>query len=483
MQSLILLRDAIVTRWRLMLAVIVLTTAGTTVAVYVRPPSFESDAALFVNVQQHQLSVARADVRVDGAALQAVEAVTSHAEGLRSRILAEMVVDKIDPKIFDRPRSSNVILRTMSATVNYVRDTGEDFLRWIKLMPSKDPRYDLIKKIEDGFDVSTVRQAQVIKLSFRAENPKTAQTVLQALVDTYIALNAERVMGADILTEKAAALRPQLEDAERELGLLKAQYGIVDLNGEKSTLSERISRLTTILDGGTDTAFDPAAAGVRVAGKETVAAANATQRSVLDVQDDPASGGVASTQVVQLRAQLNRHRLERAGLLDTYSPGRANVGPMDTRIENLKQQLDQEIARIRDTVGGYRARLDTLLKVEPQINQLMRNVSMLSDTYEVYRKEAQDRRIARTQDALEQLRVIDPPSVPYVPRGLLPVLIVLSGFGAGIVLSLGVALVMNVFTTMIAQHEAATGHPAIAAAEVPLIAASQAREESRSQFP
>jgi uncharacterized protein involved in exopolysaccharide biosynthesis len=445
MQTIDLLRDAILTRWRLILAVILVTTIGTTVAVYIRPPSFESRAALFVNVERHRLSVARADVRTDGAALQAVEAVTSHAEGLRSRLLAELVVDKLDPKIFERKRSNNIILRSISDVANLLRETGEDILRSVKLMPPKNPRYELIKKIEDGFDVSTVRQAQVIRLSFRADNPKTAQLVLEALLNTYIGLNAERIEGTDILSEKAASLRPQLEEAERGLGAIKARYGIVDLNGEKTMLADRIGRLMNVLEDASDTKVSSITSSVRVGDRVAASSTGAPQRSVLDVQDEPASGGVASAQVVQMRAQLNRLRLERAGLLDTYSPGRANVGPLDTRIDNLRLQLDEEIAKIRDTVAGYRARLAILLEVEPQITQLSRNVSILSDTYEVYRKEADDRLIMRSQDALEQLKIIDPPSIPYAPRGPLPVLLVLSGFGAGIVLGLGAALLANFF--------------------------------------
>jgi uncharacterized protein involved in exopolysaccharide biosynthesis len=315
-------------------------------------------------------------------------------------------------------------------------------------MPPKNPRYELIKKIEGGFDVSTVRQAQVIRLTFRSENPKTARTVLETLLNTYIDLNAERIVGTDILSEKAASLRPQLEEAERELGALKARYGIVDLNGEKTMLADRIGRLMNVLEDASDPKVSSVASESRVGGKATLSAANVAQRSVLDVQDSPASGGVASAQVVQLRAQLNRLRLERAGLLDTYTPGRANVGPLDTRIENLRLQLDEEISKIRDTVAGYRVRLATLLEVEPQITQLSRNVSILSDTYEVYRKEADDRRMMRTQDALEQLKIIDPPSIPYAPRGPLPVVLVLAGFGVGIVLSVGIALLMNFFERM-----------------------------------
>lgn len=457
MQTLVVLRDALTRRWRTILVVTALTTATTTLAVYIRAPSYESRAALFVNVERHRLSVARADVRTDGAALQAVESVTSHAEGLRSRILAELVVDQLDPAIFERRRPRNLVLRMMSDAVTGLRDSGADVLRWLWLMPPKNPRYDLIEKVEGGFGVATVRQSQVIRLTYRADNPETAQTVLKTLLDTYIRLNAERVIGTDILSEKALGLRPRLEAAERELGALKAEYGIVDLSGEKTMLAERIGRLMTVLEDASDTAVASVSRDARVASRATPSTTTSGGRSVLDIPDDAASGGVASAQVVQLRAQLNRHRLERAGLLETYSPDRAMVGPLDTRIENLKQQLAQEISRIRDTIAGYRARLETLLKVEPQINQASRNVTILSDTYEVYRKEADDRSIMRTQDSMEQLRMIDPPSIPYAPRGPVPALLVLAGLGLGLVFGLGAAISMNFVETALRRHKAVAG--------------------------
>jgi uncharacterized protein involved in exopolysaccharide biosynthesis len=58
----------------------------------------------------------------------------------------------------------------------------------------------------------------------------------------------------------------------------------------------------------------------------------------------------------------------------------------------------------------------------------------------------------RTQDALEQLKIIDPPSIPYAPRGPLPILLVLAGVGVGILLGVGVVLLMSFFDRMMGQR-------------------------------
>lgn len=446
MQALDTLLQTLATRWRLILIITLLTSVATTIAVYVRPPSYESDAALLVNVEHQGISASHADVRQDAAALQAVEAVTSHAEALRSRDLAERVVNKLDPKIFDRKPSLYLFVRLISRSINAIEDTGEDLLRAVKLMPPKNPHYEMIKRIENSLNVSTVRQAQVIQLYFRASNPDTARIVLQTLIDTYINLNAERALGTDLLSDKANRLRRQLEDAERELGELRSRYGIVDLNGEKSRLAERIDRLTTVLEdvsGAQDQDSVASTSEAQPGAKAPAPPRNMVERSVLDVPDNEGSGGVGSVLIGQLRSQLSRLRLERAGLREQYSPESAMVGPLNTRIANLEQQLKQEVSAIRETTAGYRARLEKLLKVEPQITQLSRNVSILSDTYEVYRKGSEDRLTMREQEAREQLWVIDPASIPYAPRGPLPIVLVLAGIGLGAVLGVGIALLVN----------------------------------------
>src|ERR1700722_15738208 len=118
MQALDALRDAVKGRWRLIVVIFILTTLATTTAVYMRRPSYESTAALLVNVERFGVSASRSDIRQDVAVLQVVEAGTWQAEVFRSRVLGEGGVNNLAPAIFDRPPSSNPVLRFISGLVN-----------------------------------------------------------------------------------------------------------------------------------------------------------------------------------------------------------------------------------------------------------------------------------------------------------------------------------------------------------------------------
>ena len=438
------LRDAVLRRRQLVLLLFILSTLAATAAIYVRLPTFESAAAVLINVERFGVSASRSDVRQDVAVLQAVEAVTSQAEILRSRELVEKLADKLDPKIFERPPSANPLMRAISTTIRSVQDVAVYGLRQIKLLPPANPHYDIIKTIEGCLDINTVRQAQVIRISCRADNPDTAQTVLRTMLETYIAMNANRKLDAeegDVLRKEATRVRGQLEDAEQELFTLRAKHGIADLGGEKSLLSDRINRLTTVLEGAPDSVVPTPVTG---AARAVSPAGGQVERKVLDVPGtDGGSGGVSGAQVNQLRSQLNSLRVDRAGLSTQFSPSHTRVRAIDAQIESIDTLLKGEIKGLTDSITGYKARLQTLLAVEPQITRLSRNVGILSDTYEVYRKATEDRQIMRQQESLVQVQIIDPPSVPYQPRGPSPLILLLAAIAGALVLSLGIAIALS----------------------------------------
>src|SRR6266446_3651137 len=148
-----LLREAVATRWRAIIVVFLLTTVAATVAVYIRLPSYESSAAVLINVERFNVSSSRADMRQDVAVLTTVEAVTSQAEVLRSRDLVERLVDRLDAKVFDRPPSPYALVRLVSRVVDRVGDEVGDALRAVRLLPPRNPRFNLIRRIEGGLDI------------------------------------------------------------------------------------------------------------------------------------------------------------------------------------------------------------------------------------------------------------------------------------------------------------------------------------------
>jgi uncharacterized protein involved in exopolysaccharide biosynthesis len=145
---------------------------------------------------------------------------------------------------------------------------------------------------------------------------------------------------------------------------------------------------------------------------------------------------------VQLRSQLNELRIEREGLMTTFSPEHVRVRTIDRKIARIDELLQREISVLTETINGYRARLDTLLSVEPEITRLSRSDQILSDSYEVYRKAAEDRQIMRQQEARVQIQIVDPPSIPYTPRGPVLAVLVAAGIGLGLLSGVGTALLL-----------------------------------------
>ncbi len=441
MQQLILLRTALKERWRVVLVVFLVVTTAATAGVYLRKPVFESRAAVLVNVERLGVSVSRADVRQDVAVLQAVEAVTSQAEVLRSNDLIERTLDKLDPAIFQSAPPRNPVLAMIVSTVQTVREFFVELLRDARLLPPRNPRYELVKQVSDNLSVATVRQAQVIRIGFSAQNPETARVVLQSMLDLYVeraASNTVEAEGPGMLLRQADTVRGELDVAERELFDLRARHGISDLAGEKSDLLERINRLTTVIEGVGEAA--PAAAGVAVAVQPR--RAPGTERSLIDVPDNEAINSAVGSQLVQLRAQLNSLRVSRAGLAAELSSEHPRLLSLDQQIASTEQLLRRELTALKQTIAGYRTRLNTLTAVEPELQRLQRNASMLSESYDVYRKAAEDRRLMREQEARLQIQIIDPPSTPYVPRGPVPALLVAAGAVLGLLAGVAMAVLL-----------------------------------------
>lgn len=441
MLNLLTLRAAIVDRWRLVLLVFVVVTVGTTVGVYLRKPVFESQAAVLVNVERLGVSVSRADVRQDVAVLQAVEAVTSQAEVLRSKDLIERTLDTLDPALFRGAPPRNRFVAIVVSGVDWIKRSATDLLRDLRLLPPHSERYGLVKEIENNLTVTTVRQAQVIRIAFSAYSADTARVVLQRLLELYVARAADNTLeseGAGMLVRQATTVRNELDEAEHELFALRSRYAIADFAAEKSAMSERINRLTTVIEGGNE--LLPAPSSPLPAGAARPAPAG---RAMIEVSGSDAVNSGVGAQVVQLRTQLNALRVARIGLLADLSSEHPRVRSMDQQIASVEALLGKEVRAMKDTIAGYQSRLNTLVAVEPQLQRLQRNAAILSESYDVYRKAAEDRRLMREQEARLQIQIIDPPSLPYVPRGPVPALLVGAGALLGLLAGIGLAILLT----------------------------------------
>ncbi len=110
-------------------------------------------------------------------------------------------------------------------------------------------------------------------------------------------------------------------------------------------------------------------------------------------------------------------------------------------LESEKQQLLSRLQTERRKADEER--LLTLLQLEPRLNQLNRNVGVLSESYFVYRKAADDRETFFERDGNISALLIDGPSIVYQKYTRSRLVLVLFGFAGALFLSLLIVLLVE----------------------------------------
>lgn len=109
------------------------------------------------------------------------EAITSAMEIIKSRTVAEDVVDRL--RLVDRPVRDTFARR--------VQDTIKDGLHNLGLLMRLDRRETLIRSVQGSLDVVPAPQSLVLVISYGAESPTEAAEMARAVTDSYLARHRE----------------------------------------------------------------------------------------------------------------------------------------------------------------------------------------------------------------------------------------------------------------------------------------------------
>lgn len=418
MSATVLVWRAIRHRPLLVLIAFLAVAAGAVAGAYVKRPSYESSAKLFVNLETRGVSLSRAEVQYGGATVQTVEAVTSQGEVLRSRQLLEATVDSLGPTIFAGPPMTNAYIKPLADFAEWLQDALDEMLVAAKLTESVSRRDALVERVEKALRVYPVRQAQVIQVSFAWRYPDVPPRFLERFLEFYLATVAELNGGGqvpDLLQAQVRRAAGDLEAAEQERRALDASSGVVDLKREKQTLSERIDRLAALLDG------LPAGSGQPAASESSV-------------EPTASAGG----QIASLRAQINALRIERAKAAVAFTPDSRQLRELEGQIAVAETVLAAGVRDVRETLAASRARMQALQSVEAAYDRIGRNIEIATEAYQTYRKVSEDRRLQQAQETKLRIQVVDPPAPPIRPTGPSRLLLVLGGLACALIVALAV---------------------------------------------
>ena len=470
-------------KWKVIiffLAVMVTVTLGTFLAAEI----YRAEAKLLVKIGRENVSLD--PTATTGQVIQLGQTreseINSELDILKSRELALKVVDAIGPaKFLDPPEEENLAngssgaktpewKRALKKNGRAVIDAVADFLEGIGLIPLLDDREKAVIQLMKNLETETQKNTNTLSLTYDAESPKFAQTVLSRLIDFYLDkhVTVHRTAGSyNFFEQQSEDLRGQLVRTEEELKTLKNKTGVASLDEQRKILLGRIGTL-------------------QQESEATLAALAISRAKVKDLKEKLA--GLSPTLVTQemkssstygvelMRSRLYELRLKEQELLSKYTETSIPVQEVRRQIAEAQAQLAKEEPTRTDVTTGINtthqqldlamlSEMATLSSLEAkarvvndQLNAARGEVKEINDTElrlvtlqrelalqdTKYRKYSENREQARIDQALETDKISNISVIQKATASLKPVkprkaLNLLLGFFLGLLGGLGLA--------------------------------------------
>ncbi|CAA6819684.1 MAG: Capsular exopolysaccharide family [uncultured Thiotrichaceae bacterium] len=185
----------------------------------------------------------------------------------------------------------------------------------------------LVQAISDNLYIEPIKNSRLVNVHFEGSSPEKSAAVANAIVESFVAANAELQVSATtnaekLLNEGITAARSKLEESEKKLSDYAQEHTIVQLDNKSSTTSTyKIVQLSDQL--------------------------GQAQREIIAIKTDPErSGELAAAQesAELIRDELNREEeraLKRQNLNNTYKTLEREVETDQAAYQGLLQRLKE----------------------------------------------------------------------------------------------------------------------------------------------
>jgi len=314
-----------------------------------------------------------------------------------------------------------------------------------------------LKVLQGGFEASTAPQNNVVRLTFKHSDPMAAALILNTWIDEYQVYR--RTVFKDttgpLLERQKQDFDAQLSVADRALQSFLAQHGVGDFQAAKTTYASVYDTVTkSLYDAQSQLATDRAKLAEIEANLKSLSPEMSTERD-LDLS--------VPNKIFALKQQ-------RQELLSRYLPAAQPVKDLDAQIaayqammasgngvgeqahkmgvnpiyqDALTQKLNTEadiaslngrIAQLQDQAAQATAKMQALLGIEAQYNNLSADRDALQNNIKTFTQRIQenDAQQALSKEGLDDtVRVVEKAAMPDKPRSLKRVILILSFLFAG----------------------------------------------------
>lgn len=330
-------------------------------------------ATTSVMIDPRKTNVVNLDSVVSGISTD-TSAVLSEIEVLKSRALAEKVVNKlglvVDPEFNAALRKPSAIARIGSAIVEKL-GFGSPGKASVQTAPGtglvqQPSASDLemgrvVRAVQGNLGVNPQGRSYVIRISFESHDPAKAMAIANAFAEQYTLSQLDAKLEAveranQWLNDRTREMRQKVAASEKAVEDYRAKAGLLVAHGE-NLITQQMSELNTQL----------------VTASADRARAEARLRQVRGVNVDSATASevLSSPTIQNLRAQETDLKKNESDLLERYGPRHPQLINLRAQIRDIESRIKQETARIVSSLEGE------LVAAQARENTLKSNLSQL----------------------------------------------------------------------------------------------------------
>jgi uncharacterized protein involved in exopolysaccharide biosynthesis len=410
---------------RKMVAVFFSILAIAVVGLIVFPRTYTSEARMFVRLGKESIGLdATATMNEVVSVNESREGeINSELEILRSRILLEDVVERVgSDEILNK--SNNGESRWIDTLLVPVSAASA----W--LTPNVSPHEKAVLELGKMISVYSPRKSNVLIATCKARDPKLAQGILQAFLDSYLVRHGtvNRTAGSyEFFVDQADLLREQLTLATEKLRDAKNKNGLASVEGQRTNVQAQANSIeVAMLEN--ERALSSADAKIEAL-KKTLT--ELPEKSLAEESDVPSHSADlmrhelykvqiaekdASSRYTALHPQVIALRRQVEETRKILSSEEAHSRNSTHRLSPVHQAVQTELASLQATSAAHKAeakslkhqfeavqsKIRALNDNELQITDLTRKSELIEDNYRSYVK---NREQARVDQAMELGRI------------------------------------------------------------------------------
>lgn len=276
----------------------------------------------------------------------------TQAEVIQSRAVAEAVIDRLD--LAEHPTFTGelqqrdllsgvrqlygVLIQPLVANLRGLLSGNPELATPADESPvdAEDAaRQRLIGRFRGSLSVVPVRDSNLFEVSFESLDPRLAAAAANSVTSEYIRLSGERrfesTAGAKVFLEREIAqVQARLETSEKELNDFARRNQVVDLEDRNNIISTRLTQLNADLS--------------QTKSQRISAESLYQQARGADIDSLPTV--LENELIATLKQNLSTLRSEYARLARTYKPRYPRMQQLQSQIDDVRQNLQQEVGNL-----------------------------------------------------------------------------------------------------------------------------------------